>query len=894
MTVLSARASELELNFPFGVVRQLFEPLLAGADRPTRTKLLDGAASLAAPLLGRGAQDADAAITDSHSPLAHFHALYWLAANLADLGPAALTIDDVHWADAGSLRFLQFLLPRLDELPVLVVLAGRPEGPEVDRNPLDVLATDALSLTLRPAPLSSESISSLIEAELGQSADPEFSRACHAATGGNPFLVRELLRELSADRLPPTSEQVAHVRQLAPRTVARAVLLRLARLSEDVLALARAVAVLGDGTPLRRACALAGLSDERGSECAAALARVDILTAERPLAFAHPVLRSAVYGDIDPAERSRGHRLAAARLGEEGAAADAIALHLLATEPAADPYVVETLRDAAAHALARGAASTAVACLRRALSEPPPAAERGEVVFDLASAELRAGEPAAAVDHFGEAMRVVSDPRVHGARVWEHAVALQAIGRGDEAFAVRERAAAEVASVDPELARSIEASLVATARLDLSRLEWARAHTEPSRGRLSPEAPSEWRLLAMRAHLDAFSIENDEPAEGLADAAERALASAQLVDEQAGVSTPFFAAIEVLLLADRAGPARRALNETVERAQRRGPAPSVAVALGWRCQLLAREGELAEAEADARTCAELSLPQGWFRVAPPVVGYIVEVLIDRGEFDDADRLLEGSGLEARTVDQDLTFDPAIHARARLSAARGDLERARADLAALARRRARWNTYPTLVPPALIAPPLAPSDPDEARELAERTLREARSWGTPRAIGTALHAAGLLEGSVDTLDVLEEAVRVLERSPARLEHARALADFGAALRRSGGRAASRDPLRRALDIAEACDARPLGNRTRHELRAAGGRPRRARISGADALTASERRITAMAANGLSNPEIAQTLFVTKKTVESHLGSAYRKLGIRSRTQLGAALRDQQGR
>jgi DNA-binding CsgD family transcriptional regulator len=232
----------------------------------------------------------------------------------------------------------------------------------------------------------------------------------------------------------------------------------------------------------------------------------------------------------------------------------------------------------------------------------------------------------------------------------------------------------------------------------------------------------------------------------------------------------------------------------------------------------------------------------------------------------------------------------VHARARLRAARGDLAGGRSDLAALARRGARWNTDDALRPALLAAPGLAGPDGEASRADAERMLRDASSWGTPRATGMALHASGLAEGGTRGLELLEEAVEELERSPARLAHAHALTDLGAALRRSARRAAAREPLRQALDLAAACGAGPLAERARRELRAAGARPRRPRVSGAEALTASERRIAAMAADGLSNPEIAQALFVTTKTVEAHLGSAYRKLGIRSRAQLTGALGD----
>jgi DNA-binding CsgD family transcriptional regulator len=892
MVVLSARASELDREFPLGVVRQLFEPLVVSADAERRATLLHGAAGLAAPLLGHALPEREAAAPGADQSLAHFHALYWLTANLAEEAPTALVVDDVHSADAVSLRFMEFLLPRLDELPVLVGLAARSPEPGSDRQTLDALATDPLARVLRPAPLSEGAVADRVAGELGDSPEPDFCEACREATGGNPFLLRELLLELVSDGITPSAAHVPLVRQLAPPAVTRAVLLRLARLGDDAMDLARAVAVLGDGTPLRRAAILAALPEARAGELAASLAEAHIFTSGRPLAFAHPILRSAVYVDIEPAERARAHRAAAALLADESAGADAIAVHLLAAEPAADSYVVATLREAAAQALARGAAPTAAACLRRALSEPPPAAERGGLLLELGSAEMLAGEVGAAAEHFAEGTRITSDPRGRAAHAYEQALALQALDRHDEAFRLRERAADEVADADPQLARLLEASLVASARFDLMRLPWARERVERHRGRLTGGTPAEQGLLAMQAHLDAFSADRDEPADALADLAEAALASGKLLARIPGLATPFYCAIDVLDLADRPGPARLALDETLDEARRRGSVLAFAFTSGVRCQLLARQGALVEAEADARACAELSLPQGWFVMAPVTLGYVLEVLIDRGELGDAQELLERSGMAARLPDHDLLFDPVVHARARLRAARGDLAGGRADLAGLRRRGARWNTYSSLVPAVLVAPELADEDGGEDRASAERFLAEAYRWGTPRAIGMALRAAGLVEGGKRGLELLGEAVAVLEASPARLEYARALLDLGAALRRAKRSVAARDPLRRALDVADACGSPPLVERSRHELRAAGGRPRRPRLLGAEALTASERRVATMASEGLSNAEIAQALFITKKTVESHLSNAYRKLGIRSRAGLAAALREEE--
>jgi DNA-binding NarL/FixJ family response regulator len=500
---------------------------------------------------------------------------------------------------------------------------------------------------------------------------------------------------------------------------------------------------------------------------------------------------------------------------------------------------------------------------------------------------MRAGEPAAATEHFEQGIRLTASPdaRVRAAR--GQAMALFALGRRDEAFVMRERAMEHMPDDEPELALVLEAEYLAGACFDRTRRGWARERVDHYRGTLTGETAGQRVILATQAHLDSFF--GDQPADVVADTAERALASDKLLEDTNGGESPaFFFAINALVVADRVDAVRRALDQAVERARRRGSAPGFAFASGWRCWLLSREGALADAEADGRSCAELSLSQGWIVVVPLVLGYLIDVLLDRGDVADAARFLERSGMADRMDEQDLAFHPLVHARARLRAAQGDLGGARDDLAGLVRHRARWNTYPTLVPSVLVAPELVTAERDEARALADRMLREARGWGTPRAIGMALRAAGLLENGARGLELLEEAAEVLATSPARVEYARALADLGAALRRANRRAAARDPLRRALDIADACGARPLAERTRQELRAAGGRPRRPRISGVEALTASERRIATMAARGLSNPEIAQALFVTKKTVEAHLGSAYRKLGIHSRSDLPRVL------
>jgi DNA-binding CsgD family transcriptional regulator len=200
--------------------------------------------------------------------------------------------------------------------------------------------------------------------------------------------------------------------------------------------------------------------------------------------------------------------------------------------------------------------------------------------------------------------------------------------------------------------------------------------------------------------------------------------------------------------------------------------------------------------------------------------------------------------------------------------------------ALKMRSIQWRPYLALA--------LAHSSMSEARRLAETELGLARGMGVPRYIGIALRTVAALSPDADAVDVLREATRVLEESPAVLELARAQLELGAALRRLGHPLEAREPLRQALEIASRCGAVPIAERARSEALLAGARPRRSRLSGVHALTPGELRVARLAAEGRTNREVAQALFITTKTVKDHLGSAYGKLQVSSRTELAGAL------
>ncbi|MCA1670741.1 MAG: AAA family ATPase, partial [Actinobacteria bacterium] len=254
MRVLGGRGSELEREFAHGMVRQLFEPALASAGCSGRAELLAGAAGQASALFDN-ADGADVA----GASFATLHGLFWLTANLCAPGPLMLVMDDLHWSDVPSLRFLAYLLPRLEGLPLLVVVGLRPAEPVADQHLLAQVATDPLATMIRPAPLSPNASAKLVRTVVGDGADTAFCLACHTTTGGNPLLLHKLADLAAAEGLEPTAAGAARLHEIGPRVVGRRVALRLARLGPTATALCSAVAILGDRADPAHAAALAGL-----------------------------------------------------------------------------------------------------------------------------------------------------------------------------------------------------------------------------------------------------------------------------------------------------------------------------------------------------------------------------------------------------------------------------------------------------------------------------------------------------------------------------------------------------------------------------------------------------------------------------------------------------------
>jgi DNA-binding CsgD family transcriptional regulator len=418
------------------------------------------------------------------------------------------------------------------------------------------------------------------------------------------------------------------------------------------------------------------------------------------------------------------------------------------------------------------------------------------------------------------------------------------------------------------------------------------AWDEVARGteELSGETPGEALLLGHRA----LPITNPSAtAATVAAACERAARHADALLEEGATALVFTGMVLGLWWADHLDAAMAVLDRAIAVARRRGAVADFALAHQHRASIHRRAGRLLDAEADARTAMGVASGPGWAAAGLGVLVPLVGTLVDQGRTEAAGQEL-ASALSAEQIPDSPALTPLLLERMRLRVAQRDHDRAAEDWEEARRRALRHfsSLNPSFVPDMLVAAEArhALGDLAAASELLEEAGSLAERWGTDAFIGQVHHQAARLQRGPDAAERLRAAVAHLERSPARLELARALVSLGGVLRRAGHRADSREPLREGYELARQCAAGALAEAARAELRASGVRLRREALSGVGSLTASERRIAEMAAGGASNPEIAQALFLTVKTVESHLTHTYQKLDIAGRSQLSEALAD----
>jgi DNA-binding CsgD family transcriptional regulator len=875
VTVLAGRGMDLERDFPLGVVRQLLEPALHRADRGERERWLSGAAAVADPVLrGEGARPVEEGTA--------FNALYWVVAAMSADRPVMLTVDDVHWCDLESLRWIGFLVRRLEHLRLAVLLATRPPEVAAPDRALTALQEDPHVGTVALEPLSATATGMIVRAHLGE-ADDAFVAACREATGGNPFLLGQLL-EVAVERgLPPIAAN-AHVASLTSAQLQRAVLVRLTRLGEDALAVARATAVLGGDVSVSVVAAFADMPLPGAVAAAEVLQRAELFAVGRRLSFRHALLRAAVLAGLGEVVAAAAHQRAARVLKELDATAEEIAAHLLASEPVGEAWAAEVLEQAAREALARASPRLAARLLERALKEPVSADRRGPLQAEMGGALVTAGDERG-IDALLRAAEGVQDPLQRAAVAVRLAIPMWSSGRTSELPRVLDDARVRLPAGHPELDFRIAAvraqaagwgsgepvtPFVATALALLPEVGEDRLQTRLALA-----------LLAMAA------LYANRPAREIAGLARRALGDPDAHRRAITAGTPLMPAVMALHFAedDEGVPEAFARVEAGQRA-RGALAVGLSSTLAWRAICHVRRGALLDAQADAEMAIQTTPADGFAVPRNIATAALARVHAERG-FPDRSLTLVDAQL-ARCASRGGEGAMLVLERARaLRALRRPREAVDVALAVGAEAQALGYEGASLVPwPAVAAEALLElGDSEHAASLASRAVELAERFGAPGPIGCALRVRGLAEHD---LECLRTAERALAGSPMRLEHARSMVELGAALRRDGQRAAAREPLAAGMELAHRCAADALVARAHEELLAAGARPRSVVRSGVEALTASELRAARLAAEGLTNREIAQHLFVTQKTIETQLRAVYRKLDVAGRRDLPAAL------
>ncbi|NJQ14761.1 helix-turn-helix transcriptional regulator [Streptomyces bohaiensis] len=845
--------------------------------------------------------------------------------------PLVLALDDAHECDEPSLRRITLLLRPAAPRPLLIVLCRRSGAPpRAPRGWADLLAQPSATVLPLP-PLDADAVRGLAEETFGGPAHPRFAAAVTDAVSGHPGTAVRLLRALRAAGLDADEAGARQAAEIGGELTARAALRLLEREPDDARRVATALAVLTEARTHAGADAVVGTEaragietdvdteDGAGTRVVAALADVDTARVGDVARFLrhagaaapdggcalHPAVRTALLARLGP-RRGPLHARAALLLSDHGRPAEEVARHLAHAPAAEGRWATAVLRRAAAEAERRGGRADAARYLHRVLeTEPDDTAARVRLAL-VTSLDT----PFGAIPHFRAALAEAREPALRAAIAVQYAMACISVALPEacrseavEALEAGWSALRSGPGADPRLGDQVRAVLL------LMGSPVRDAAADPPRPTGATVAATTHPHGADRIQTAALSALHTALA---GRSRQGALADARQVQAGPGRRQPpwlHFTLAATFALADETERAHQALDAMLHQGGDR-PSPWLrAFAAAMRSLVLQRGGAVLAAAgearaslADARTAADALArghggdegTAGTRRMLAQAV--LAAVHVDRGEPRRAWRVLNEEG---RTEPDDcaLTALLCLHTRARAYWAAGHPVPALALLrqCGLAQDGA-GALNPVIVPwwtdACLVLAELG--RPAEGRPLAEQGAERARLWDTPRARGLAALAQGALTPGSVGLDLLAESVHHLADSPAVTEHARAQHRFGVALLVHGDEAGARDRLRRAAGLAVECGALALAERSRRALATAGGRPGRGTgRPPVGLLTSSELRVAGLAISGAGNRDIARQLFVTVRTVESHLTNVYRKLGVHRRDQLGAALRAVRG-
>ncbi len=877
-TVFSGRGGENEQELAFHVVRQLVQPALAAMEQQQLRTFLGSWYDIVAVALGLEATDTG----QMPDPTGVRDGIDWVMTRLTVMkAPVVLLLDDLHWADVESLGWLASFAARAEGLPLLIVVAYRPNELPPEAAPFRALVTGQGTRPYSLAPLSRGAVARIVREEVGEAADDEFCKECWEVTNGTPFETVELAIRLGERKLKGAPRDVPAMRNLATAVKGPGLIECLGRLSTSTVHFAEAGAVLG--APFRPdiAATIACIGSEQAAEATEQLRAARILAEGHGpgggLEFVHPLIAATIYRSIRTPFRVGMHNAAAVAVRAAGLGPTAAARHLLEVPCEGNAEAVACLWEAAREYLRAGAPEAARRLLARALQEPPLPEDRAALLHDLACSTFLI-EPTATVSHLREAL---AEPGIHpdlrASIVYRLTQALAHTDQMAEAAAVAEQEARQATNARVRLRMQADHFVWSMFRADEPDSPARSRRMARLAERLTGRGLEERYILGLRG-WDA--LVRGEPRHTALTCAEEALRGGMSwTEENRGFEVPVSVAL-VFMYGDQPGRAEELFTKGMAECARKGWRGShLAVGQTLFGYIRYRRGLLTEAEHWAREGlrtaerVEGAVPAQWF-----AIGILIQTLLARGRTAGARELADayhyGDAVpnaviypDPRTVYSELLLAEGRHAEAeqRLTAV-GDRLEARA-----------WRN-PAWCPWQLnLAYALAPSEPDRAVRLARDAVKRARDFGAASAIGQALHTEAEVTGGTAALDLYAEAVTELQRSPAAYELARALVGHGAALSRNGRVPEAADRLYQGLEGAVHCGAEALAARARDELSAAGLRPLPLRYAQTDTLTAQERRAAELTALGKPVAVVAKELRLTEQGVRQLLSLVYRKVG-----------------
>ncbi|MEV7180404.1 AAA family ATPase [Kitasatospora sp. NPDC093679] len=792
--VLRARCHDNERDFPYGVVRQLFDPFMSGsgavpqpefaAESPGR--ILAGALPDTADGSSAGGADASGDGGAGNGRRQVLDSLFHAARSLTSRTPVVMAIDDLHLADDASRQWFSYLARRLDGLPVALLATTADEAADPLTAELGVLGH---ARTVAPGPLCDSCTAERLAEEFAGPVDPELAAVCHDLSRGNPLVLGELTARLLADRTSPGSPDFDAVLRTGAATLADTTLSWLRGTHPRAMELLTGLAVLGPAADLATAALLMGQGDLLADEAREALRRTDLVDPGPPEGFRHEIVRTAVLARTDPAVLVALHQRAAALLVRLGAPAVRTAEHLMSSGATGQDWALPVLRTAAREAAAAGHWDDAARYLQRALAEARDEDLVRALTGQLGTVELHRDVAAGA--RYAAGLGAVAPAAERAALLAPFANPLLAFGPAgaDIPFAETAAALAAAGETAPELpaltAQALLAGRHAALRpaVEALRAGGSEADRTALTAALAAATAAGGRAPRRAVRLAARAVRGTSPAE-------------------AGVAV--LGAAMAFAWSGRLDEAAAWAGRVVRSAQRWNHHGEAALALLARSDIAHRQGHLDAAASDAERAEQLAVRVRADELACAARALKTRAQLRRGGPTDPAALI-ATALPADA--HPLVRAVVLEARGLLAAARGDhAEALRLFLECGHQLAARGIANPACVP-----------------------------WRT--------HAA--------------QAYQALG------EHAAA-------------RTIAADPLPGA-------DARPP--------RPADGRGPAigTRDAGPVRLTPSERRVTELVLQGLSNLEVAERLCLSKRTVDTHLGRIYRKLAIKGRPELAAAVK-----